>query len=826
VRINMEGVLFKNIVFIVLINCLLVGSDVMAQERVRGEVWRRPWVCGGAGIGRQYTHVRVESGGKVGLVSKNRQREIVPCVYNEIELFNYNRAIVDSLGKKGLIDYKGNVVLRSEYDSIVAPSEWVYTGYHDAYLLMKNGKWGMSDSNGRHLTPCEFDEVGSLNYSGRCRFLGIRKGGAWGVTSFSGRIIVPPQFKAVKWIQMNGQVGFSVLDFKGKWGIVDTNGVMTVPCVYKYLKVDDVDFAFFRSDSIWYCTDLSGIETSIGVFDRVESFQRKLIRVEKAKHYGIANRNGRILIPVCYDNITSFYLKGFENLFIFSNDGQKGVVKVDNKIIVPANYREIEILDDELIAAHDSVSTTLFDTSGRILKILASPILTKLAPNLYKAKVGGKYGVVKTDGKIVVPFFYDDVEDGDGVLFVVKGSNEKWGVVDTAGNSILPETVGHRLSIHNGRVALGTIAKSFVDARGRIQRPWPVNRRYASAGEFHEGRAMVEDSAGYRGYINIAGKEVIPCMFELAHEFHNGVAAVRLNQSIENVRHDTYEIDKPRADSCKCFGEMEDFGFARWGYIDSNGKQVIPFAYCWAGEHDARGFSVDCGGKWGYLKPGSVLKFGFEYDEPIYYDKGRAVVNKGDRWFVIDASGKERQRLCENGQSEWLDSKGMARVMENDSLYIVDARCRKNTYPFESLSIFNSAGVAAFTRVDSADNDNIGFVNRNLKVVKEPCFATMEISSASPYTVVSNDTGYGVIDANMQLTVPCRYDKIDADLYNQGLFATKKDDKWGYIDTKGLWVVMPKYDEARPFSEGLAAVKKDDVWMYIDKQGKEVLRFE
>ena len=60
-------------------------------------------------------------------------------------------------------------------------------------------------------------------------------------------------------------------------------------------------------------------------------------------------------------------------------------------------------------------------------------------------------------------------------------------------------------------------------------------------GEFHEGMALVADSCGY-GYINMEGKEVIPCQYKMALPFSEDLAAV------------------------------EDRNTEKWGYINKRGE--------------------------------------------------------------------------------------------------------------------------------------------------------------------------------------------------------------------------------------------------------------
>lgn len=47
------------------------------------------------------------------------------------------------------------------------------------------------------------------------------------------------------------------------------------------------------------------------------------------------------------------------------------------------------------------------------------------------------------------------------------------------------------------------------------------------------------------------------------------------------------------------------------------------------------------------------------------------------------------------------------------------------------------------------------------------------------------------------------------------------NDKSGYIDTLGNWIIQPQYDDALPFSEGFASVCKNDSCFYINKEGNK-----
>ncbi len=98
---------------------------------------------------------------------------------------------------------------------------------------------------------------------------------------------------------------------------------------------------------------------------------------------------------------------------------------------------------------------------------------------------------------------------------------------------------------------------------------------------------------------------------------------------------------------------------------------------------------------------------------------------------------------------------------------------------------------------------------------------------------ISNRVGY--IDKDGQLVIPFEFDGIpsgeggdylDFNDFSEGLAAVSKNDKYGFINAKGEFVIEPKYDWANSFSDGLAVVSLDGKSGAIDKAGKTIIPFE
>ena len=66
--------------------------------------------------------------------------------------------------------------------------------------------------------------------------------------------------------------------------------------------------------------------------------------------------------------------------------------------------------------------------------------------------------------------------------------------------------------------------------------------------------------------------------------------------------------------------------------------------------------------------------------------------------------------------------------------------------------------------------------------------------------------------------------EIGEEPFSEGLACVCKEGLFGYIDTRGKWVMPPRFQYANDFSDGLAGVAfGENGWGFIDHAGKEVI---
>ncbi len=187
----------------------------------------------------------------------------------------------------------------------------------------------------------------------------------------------------------------------------------------------------------------------------------------------------------------------------------------------------------------------------------------------------------------------------------------------------------------------------FKDSAGRVVIPCI----YEYACDFHDGLAEVEKEDGPDGmkftawgYVDKRGREVIPCKFEYTRQFGDGLAWV------EEFDGTAYYIDRTGKKVFDCTGSNSgDFHCGRamvddeeglWGYRDRTGKIVIPcrfyFAYDFA-EGMALVMTED--NKYGFIDLEGRLVIPYQYDYAENFTGGVTEVAIGDETFKIDKHG-------------------------------------------------------------------------------------------------------------------------------------------------------------------------------------------
>lgn len=270
-----------------------------------------------------------------------------------------------------------------------------------------------------------------------------------------------------------------------------------------------------------------------------------------------------------------------------------------------------------------------------------------------------QYGFIDSTGKEVVKPQYDSVQpfkEGIGIICTGKYHfDSKCGYVNTKGEIIVPLSVSVS-SIQPFSEGLGAAGSTYYDKTGKavisfdrtdltsfdqgLARIYTLQgmklidktgktltkHLYEDIDYFFEGVALVVRN-GKIGYIDMNGDEVIPAQYYGGYRFLNGKARVIVDKPME--RHDT---STP----------------ITYALIDKSGKELGRFNltkyanYREPYESDAELIAVsDAEGNVGFINRLGELVVPLQYDWAAYMPDGLAVVQQGDKFGIIDSTGKE-----------------------------------------------------------------------------------------------------------------------------------------------------------------------------------------
>jgi hypothetical protein len=243
----------------------------------------------------------------------------------------------------------------------------------------------------------------------------------------------------------------------------------------------------------------------------------------------------------------------------------------------------------------------------------------------------GRYGYVDHAGKVVIrPQFIwaDDFWRGLGTVYVCG----QYLSIDSSG-ALLPLRIAveGRLEPKRNGEKVG-----FVDYHGQFK----ISPTFDDALPFSDGMAAVKINDKW-GFIDAAGDLVIQPKFSNAYYFREGVGIARFEESGDVL------IDKMGKTLATEFGFVDLVSEGRVpatrngksGYLDLQGKMVIPIIYD-AGRSFSDGLAaVEKNNKWGYVDRDGRTVIPFVLDEAGQFGNGLAPAKVGTRTGFISKSG-------------------------------------------------------------------------------------------------------------------------------------------------------------------------------------------
>ncbi|MEM1135573.1 MAG: WG repeat-containing protein, partial [Bacteroidota bacterium] len=303
----------------------------------------------------------------------------------------------------------------------------------------------------------------------------------------------------------------------------------------------------------------------------------------------------------------------------------------------------------------------------------------------------------------------------------------------------------------------------------------------------------------------------------------------------------------------------EEYAIARkeglFGCIDKNGKQVLPFIYdgidipknniCRVKQGKGRA------GRWGAVNLQNSTIIPFNYSLIYPFKKGIARMRQGRKWGLIDAKGKELippsiecdflgdfdNDIAMVGMERWVEKTPSGPVIrykkqgyiKKDGSYLLEPIYDK-VESFEEIWR-KQDGVARIYK-----NGKVGYVNYKGIVEVAPLYdETYRFDTVwrnnSGISLAKKDGKFGYIDHNGDEVLPVEYDYVDTTFLHVwadriGITKVQKKGKFGYVNYQGKEVIPVRYEKVVNSKKGVILAVLDSSWGAVDTLNNKVLSFE
>jgi hypothetical protein len=237
--------------------------------------------------------------------------------------------------------------------------------------------------------------------------------------------------------------------------------------------------------------------------------------------------------------------------------------------------------------------------------------------------------------------------------------------------------------------------------------------------------------------------------------------------------------------------------------------------------------------KWGYANNKGEVVIEPQYKVAYPFTANITGVKKDDKYGFIDKTGKPVTKFEFTRVTEFYFTQ--ATVWIKDTAYCIDkngkntpclAFCDSDNSPlkhFETYTKNGKQGLINYAYMGSPPSNSLP------EIIDFPLRDSLpavwdEVKTNDLYAAVKKANKWGIVNMNGELITELIYDSVElrTDIYYRQCFKVIKNNKYGFLDEKGVEIVAPKYVKADFFSNGVARVWiNDSFWFYIDKNGRE-----
>lgn len=427
-------------------------------------------------------------------------------------------AVISEFDYFGLINKKGEIVIPVEYNTL-------YVLPNGKSIAKKDNQWYFLNENGSNISRLKYDNIKEI--SEKTSWVGICRTG---------------------------------LD----WYLLDTN--------LKEFKINDVDYLIKIEHGIGIYSknqneglfNIFGQKITNPLYYHLEILKNGSIFYRNGNKYGFLNNKGDKKCEKETNEMLDNYLIINDSIFFFNSDEQEYYINSNCDSIFNDSFEFEDYINL-------NYKIKYFDKNVKIIRNVDT---------LFTIEINGKIGMFNQFGKEIIPPIYDHISMEYNFLrmFVVLKNNKR-GLYCL--NQMILDTEYEQVQLNGSSFIIEKNKKrGACNLKGEIIIPI----EFDFIGFDCNGLIMVDKYSNKKhkvGYYNKSGENVIPLIYEDGREFHEGLAAVKLNGKWGFINNKGDIAIPIEYDSVSSF--MENRAIVKkgilYGVIDNRGREILKISY-------------------------------------------------------------------------------------------------------------------------------------------------------------------------------------------------------------------------------------------------------
>lgn len=534
----------------------------------------------------------------------------------EIEtVAEYKYFVLKENNQYGVINAQGNKIIETKYEDIKIPNpeKAIFICYENKKTKVLNEKGEEIFTEYEKIEPLRLKNVSS-NLMYEKSVLKYSENGKYGIIDFNGKKITKAVYEEIDTLQF--KEGELLVKQEGKYGVINIKGTTLVKTNYDKIETDK----FYEEENgyknagyiVSQTTDegyrygyvnLEGkeiIETKYNDLSRItdiDSDDIYIICAENGK-YGVFKNDKQII----NNEYQSLVYNETNNSLIALKGKKYGVISTTGNIIVPFEYKQIDITGDYIYGTTTDENVKIFDSNGQEANIDKNLSIIDIKDTDYKmyiqtANNQTTYNVYKKEQKITnndytyIQYLYDN-------YFIVCDKEGKLGIIDDNENI--------KVSINYNTIQIIENTNMVQAINNNTKTTEIYSKEMKKICELEN--ATIENN-----------KEYI--------KLYNDKETKYINKDEKEVKNTELFINN------KIFAKKSG---DKWGFEDIKGNKIVDYKYEKVTELNQYGFAgIKQNGKWGVINSeGEIIV------EPIYE------LNENDPKFI----GEYYQVIYGNGE--------------------------------------------------------------------------------------------------------------------------------------------------------------------------------